>query len=95
MPPAAPASRDPRVVTSPLNVDLISAKLSELGILSDWTHVLAGLRHGFNTGVDTVLTESIILPNHSSTASDKEFIDRYIATEQARFPATNCSFSYA
>lgn len=48
--PAAPES-DPRCITTPLIPDRIENLLCKYDILSDWSHILSGLRTGFDVGI--------------------------------------------
>ncbi|CAL1699721.1 unnamed protein product [Somion occarium] len=83
VPQSVPTSLDPRNVTTPIQVDKVEALLQELGIAEDWRHVLEGLRNGFDVGVKDTPPRSFMFKNHASASLDEEFIDSYIAGEQA------------
>lgn len=101
-PPSAPTASDPRGITTPLDPDRVEALLRELDLLDKWMHVVEGLRSGFDTGVSTDVSQTLIVRNHSSAdlvrmydtvvtgtfvdftfPQDPNFIDSYIAQEQA------------
>lgn len=85
-PPTEPTlaiTSDPRQVVTPLRVDAVERALLELGLTDQWTHVVHGLRHGFDVGVRDPVLSTLIFPNHASSALDAPFIDSYIAEEQA------------
>jgi hypothetical protein len=80
---AAKHEEDPRGVVTPIQVDAVESLLASLGILNDWSHVVKGLREGFDVGANTVLSSSVSFPNHTSSALNPKFIDSYIQEEQA------------
>ncbi|PSR81116.1 hypothetical protein PHLCEN_2v6451 [Hermanssonia centrifuga] len=80
--PARPQP-DPRKVVTPLDPDLVEAKLRELNLLVEWQHVVDGLRSGFDVGATAPIPQSLQFKNHSSSELALEFIDDYIAQEQA------------
>lgn len=73
---------DPRKVSTPLRADLIEERLRSLGILDSWSHVVEGLRHGFDVGVRDTPEKSYVFENHRSALLDESFINAYIASEQ-------------
>jgi hypothetical protein len=42
---------DPRCVVTPLDVNKTRALLCEYGLLSDWDHILHGIANGFDVGI--------------------------------------------
>lgn len=74
---------DPRMVVTPLIVPKVENLLRSLGILEKWTHVVAGLRDGFDVGIKSAPRETIIFKNHSSSELDPTFISSYIEGEFA------------
>ncbi|OBZ73599.1 hypothetical protein A0H81_06082 [Grifola frondosa] len=58
---------DPRFVTTPLNADKIESLLCDLNILDQWSHIVHGLRYGFDVGAGTSLPHSFTFQNHSSS----------------------------
>lgn len=74
---------DPRRVATLLHVDKIEAELLRCGIREQWTHVLDGIRYGFNMGACAPLERTLLFRNHSSINQNPEFINQYIADEQA------------
>lgn len=66
-PAAAHDQIDPRIVTTPLDADLIEVLLRNLGIEEDWKHIVHGLRNGFNVGIQDNLNQSFIFDNHKSS----------------------------
>ena len=65
--PPGPVPLDPRKVTTPLDVDRIEDVLRTLGILSDWQHVVDGLRRGFHVGATAPIQKTVLHPNHGSS----------------------------
>lgn len=51
-PTSAPQAADPRLVTTPLIPTKIEELLQALGIFEPWKHIPAGLRTGFNIGIN-------------------------------------------
>ncbi|PSR80922.1 hypothetical protein PHLCEN_2v6593 [Hermanssonia centrifuga] len=80
--PALPPP-DPRQVVTPLDPDAVEKKLSELGILAQWQHVVDGLRLGFDVGASEPIRQSLYFKNHTSSELAPKFIDNYIRQEQA------------
>ena len=76
---------DPRRVVTPLDANGFEDDLRSLGILDRWSHIIEGLRHGFDVGVKahTRGGETIIDPNHNSCSRSPQFISDYIASEMA------------
>jgi hypothetical protein len=73
---------DPRYVVTPLQPDALSSLLKALNIFKKWEWVIRGIEHGFDVGIKTPVSKTIILPNHSSTNKDPSFIDDYIYSEE-------------
>ena len=48
---SASQSPDPRCVVTPLIAYKVELLLHKYGIYDDWSHVIAGLRSGFNVGI--------------------------------------------
>lgn len=57
--------------------------LRDVGILPHWSHVVRGIREGFDVGITGPVTKTHIFENHASSALDATFIDSYIREEQA------------
>ena len=59
---------DPRKVSTPLDADGLEGVLRKFGIFDDWSHVITGLREGFDVGVkaETRGQKTIIEQNHGS-----------------------------
>jgi len=76
---------DPRKVSTPLDADGLERVLRKFGIFEKWSHVIDGLRHGFDVGVkaETRGERTIIEPNHGSCNKSPQFISDYIASEMA------------
>ena len=51
-------------------------------MLSDWYHIVEGVRHGFNVGASPPPTSTYIFKNHASSNAKPEFIDEYIDKER-------------
>ncbi len=64
--PGVPSASDPRGVTMPLNPDRVESLLRELNLLDKWTHIVEGLRSGFDTDVSTDTAKTILFHNHAS-----------------------------
>jgi len=79
----APGVEDPRVVVTPLDADGLEAELRQQGVLKKWSHIIDGIRNGFDVGVKTQVPCTIIHPNHTSSALDPNFISSYIQSEMA------------
>lgn len=79
---AAP-NTDPRQVTTPINPTKTLTILSYLHIIDNWSHIIEGLINGFDIGLRTLPTTTLIFPNHNSSNIDQEFIRSYIEAEQA------------
>ena len=77
---------DPRIVSTRLNADGLAEELRGFGILEKWSHVVDGLRHGFDVGVkaETHGDKTIIDKNHSSCSKSPQFISDYITSEKAK-----------
>ncbi|KAF7337759.1 hypothetical protein MSAN_02249700 [Mycena sanguinolenta] len=73
---------DPRIVITPLDPIKVEEVLCTYNLLDDWSHIVFGLRYGFDVGVREHLSHSIIPPNHNSSNIDPDFIDSYIASEE-------------
>jgi len=76
---------DPRKVSTPLDADGLEEVLRRFGIFENWSHVIDGLRHGFDVGVkaETRGEKTVIEPNHGSCSRSPQFISDYIASEMA------------
>ena len=57
--------------------------LRSFGILQKWSHIVDGIRNGFDVGIKEQFSDSIVHPNHSSSSLDPNFISSYIASEIA------------
>lgn len=80
---AHPLGSDPRRVVTPIKVEKLKTVLDEKQMLSKWSHIIHGLEHGFDIGLDTaaVITETFIPGNHSTVNIDPTFISEYINGE--------------
>ena len=58
--------------------------LREQGIFEDWSHVINGIRHGFNVGVKDQVGSTVVHPNHSSSTLAPDFISSYIQSNLAQ-----------
>lgn len=63
---AAPAHNDPRSVSTPLDADGLETLLKKLGLLEEWSHVINGIRNGFDVGIREIPPRSFIFDNHNS-----------------------------
>lgn len=81
--PAAVAGTDPRRVVTPLDPNHLERLLQAGGILSDWGHVVRGLRDSFDVGIHEPPRSTTLFTNHASADLDASFIDSYISGEQA------------
>lgn len=83
MGPVRATTPDPRTVVTPLDADKVEHLLRNLNLHGDWSHIVEGLRHGFDVGLRTQPSGTIIFENHNSSLLDPFFIDQYILDEQA------------
>jgi hypothetical protein len=74
---------DPRCVFTPINVDLVAARLESSGIADDWAHVVNSLREDFDTRVPSDIPSTYIPSNHNSCSLNPSFISDYIIAERA------------
>ena len=51
---------DPRRVTTPLDPDWVEELLCKYGIISNWSHIITGLREGFDVGICGQLSRTYI-----------------------------------
>ena len=79
----APSVDDPRVVATPLDADGLEAELRLQGIFEDWSHIINGIRNGFDVGIESQVPCTIVHPNHTSSTLDPDFISSYIQSEMA------------
>ncbi|VDC01640.1 unnamed protein product [Peniophora sp. CBMAI 1063] len=70
-------------VVTPIDANAVEQVLTRLGLLDKWKHVVSSLRSGFDTGVDTIVSATILARNHASALTHSSAIDAHIAAEQA------------
>ena len=71
------------MVVTPLDAVGLESLLREQGIFEEWSHVINGIRHGFNVGVKDQIGSTVVHPNHSSSTLAPDFISSYIQSEVA------------
>lgn len=79
----AGSSSDPRAVVTPIHPFKTYLLLSKFGIFDEWAHIVDGLTHGFNIGIQHPPSHTLIFPNHASSKIDTDFINSYICAEEA------------
>jgi hypothetical protein len=79
--PAKPES-DPRSVFTPVDPIKTKILLRLFNIYNKWSHVITGLREGFDVGINFHQVKLFYFKNHASSRIDPEFISAYMESEQ-------------
>ena len=71
------------MVVTPLDADGLEVALRDQGVLGDWSHIIDGIRHGFDVGVGMPHSCTTVHPNHGSSSLSPGFISSYVKSEMA------------